>query len=82
MTDVRKEWFYQQHFSTEELEQLHQWNGEQGMKAIVAMNDGGNYGGYHIADKGRTIMLVAYADKGMCETWIRRLGFELEENGA
>lgn len=73
--DVRGEWFYQQHFTEEELEQIHAWNTSIGRKAHAILLPSGMYGGYHQADKEKSLLLVSMAEKSMVDNWLIRLGF-------
>lgn len=79
MKNVSDDWFFQQHFDPSELDQIDKWN-EVSDGAIVAQLQNGRFGGYHVEDKDRTILMVAMDDKEMCENWIKRMGFKLKQD--
>jgi len=72
--DIRKSWFMQQHFTTEELESIYQWEQVSGKTAVVIPTDG--YSAYHVADTSKSICLCTMAEEYMLRRWIERLGYK------
>lgn len=75
MKDFRDEWFFNQHFSVEEQEQLWQWVESSGDKLDIRYINK-YYCAHHPNDKNNEICVIAMAEKSQCQAWIKKLGFK------
>jgi len=83
MTDIRTDWFMNQWYSKEELQQLWEWIQEGGEFVTIQKNND-KWSGFHILDKDKKIDLAGQPTKTDCKNWMKRLGFEikLERDGS
>ena len=76
MKDIREDWFYNQHYSKEELEKLWGWIQKSGNKVEVKKHNG-LWSGFHIEDYDMEIDLAGQKTEEDCVNWMARLGFEV-----
>jgi len=74
MKDFRNEWFFNQHYSTEEINQLWKWVEEGGTEVDVKEHNG-KWSGFHPLDTEMTIDIAGQPTKEDCYNWMKRLGF-------
>ncbi len=70
-----EDWFFNQHFSKEELEKL--WNWKQISNLTKAVEKDGSWVGFHTEDANQEVDIVDMDSKEMCENWLSRLGFDV-----
>lgn len=75
MKDFREEWFFNQHYNKDELNQLWEWCEQSGNKVEIKERNG-KWSGFHILDEDMDIDLAGQATKEDCCNWMTRLGFE------
>ena len=71
--NVEDDWFYNQHYSKEELKKLQNWINEFGNDVEVKEKNG-KWSGYHIKDEAMEIDLAGQPTKEDCCNWMVRLG--------
>ena len=76
MKDFRNDWFFNQHYSKEELTQLWKWV-EEGGDALDVKKHNGKYSGFHPLDVKMTIDIAGQSTKKDCINWMKRLGFRI-----
>jgi len=74
MKDFRNEWFFNQHYSKEELEQLWAWV-EEGGSDVDVKEHNGKWSGFHPLDTEMKIDIAGQPTKDDCCNWMKRLGF-------
>ncbi len=78
MEDVRKDWFMNQHFSKEQLQEIYDWEQISGKVAdIIPTAEGFNL--HHIEDKERKIDLCFMKEEYMLRRWAERLGYKTSD---
>lgn len=78
MEDFRKEWFFNQHYSKEELETLWSWVCEGGDEVEVKEVNG-RWSGFHPLDTEMKIDIAGQPTKEDCCNWMVRLGFKVKK---
>lgn len=78
MKDFRDEWFFNEWYSKDELEQLWEWCEQSGPFVTIKENNG-KWSGFHIEDKDMEIDIAGQPTKNDCKNWMKRLGFEIKE---
>ena len=78
MKDFRNEWFFNQHYSKEELYQLWEWV-QKGGEHIEVKKHNGKWSGFHPLDTEMKIDIAGQKTKEDCCNWMKRLGFKLHE---
>ncbi len=73
MQDVRNNWFFQQHYTKEELNTLWKWI-EEGGDRVEVKEDKGVWSGYHVLDTEMRIDIAGQKTQQDCVNWIRKLG--------
>ena len=76
--DCRKDWFMQQHFSPEELQQIYDWEQESGKIAKV-IKDTDGFVAYHILDGENKIYLCRMKEEYMLRRWLDRLSYNAND---
>lgn len=77
-TDVRKDWFMNQHFSKEQLQQIYDWEQKSGKVADVIQVEGG-FSLHHIEDSEKKISLCGMDEEYMLRRWAERLGYKISD---
>lgn len=78
MKDFRDDWFFNEWYSKDELNQLWGWCEKSGFfVTIKEQND--KWSGFHIEDKDMKIDIAGQPTKTDCENWMKRLGFEIKK---
>lgn len=77
--DVREEWFMQQHFSKEELQQLFEWERKSGRVTEVKASVKEGFSLYHIEDVEGKIELCYMKEEYMLRRWAERLGYKMKD---
>lgn len=76
MKDFRNEWFFNQWYSKDELEQL--WNWVQvGGDGVNVKQHNGKWCGFHPLDTELKVDLAGQRTKEDCCNWMERLGFKV-----
>lgn len=73
-TDVRQDWFMNQHFSKEELEKIYAWEQSSGKIACIVSTEEG-FKLFHINDTNHEIDLCVMKEEYMLRRWSERLGY-------
>lgn len=76
MKDIRNDWFFNQHYSKEELETLWAWMLKSGNKVNVKEKNK-KWSGFHIEDSEMEIDIAGQPTEEDCRNWMKRLGFEV-----
>jgi len=76
--DCRKDWFMQQHFSAEQLQQIYDWGQKSGKIADVVPIDEG-FSLHHIEDTERKIGLCFMKEEHMLRRWAERLAYKMSD---
>lgn len=76
--DVRKEWFMQQHYNTEELQQIYEWEQKSGTVGDVVPVEGG-FCLHNISDTERKISLCFMKEEHELRRWTERLGYKTSD---
>jgi len=79
MKDFRNGWFFNEHYSKEELEQLWKWVEEGGRYLNIKERDG-KWSGFHPLDTELRIDIAAQSTKEDCCNWVKRMGFKIVPN--
>lgn len=77
-TDVRKDWFMQQHFDSDQLQQIYNWDQDAGRIAESVKTTEG-FVLYHIQDAERKIGLCFMKEEYMVRRWADRLGYKMSD---
>lgn len=77
--DCRKDWFMQQHFSPEELQQIYDWEQESGKIAKVINDAEIGFAAHHILDVENKIDLCRMKEEYMLRRWVERLGYKTKD---
>jgi hypothetical protein len=77
-TDVKKDWFMQQHFNSEELQQIYEWEQKSGKVGDI-IPGGPGFCLYNIADTERKIILCSMQEEYMLRRWTERLGYKTSD---
>ena len=77
-TDVRKDWFMNQHFNEAQLQQIYEWEQKSEKVADVIPTEGG-FNLHHIEDAERKIDLCFMKDEYMLRRWAERLGYKISD---
>ena len=78
MKDFRDEWFFNEWYTKDELNQLWEWCEKSGNFFTIKENNG-KWSGFHIEDTEKTIDIAGQPTKNDCKNWITRLGFQIKE---
>lgn len=76
MNDIREDWFFNQHYSKDELNQLWEWSQKSGEIVDIKINNG-KWSGFHIEDTEFTIDIAGQSTESDCRIWMERLGFKV-----
>ncbi len=77
-TDIREDWFMNQHFSKTELQKIYEWEQKSGKVADVVAVVGG-FDLYHSEDKRKKILLGFQKQEYMLRRWAERLGYKISD---
>jgi len=76
MKDFRDEWFFNEWYTKDELNQLWEWCEKSGGIVDIKLNNE-KWSGFHIEDKDFTIDIAGQSTENDCRNWMTRLGFEV-----
>lgn len=77
-TDVRKDWFMQQHFDTDELQKIYDWEQKSGKVGdVISIPEG--YVLRHIEDKEGNIDLCFMKEEHELRRWTERLAYKTSD---
>lgn len=76
MKDFRDDWFFNQHYSKDELNKLWNWV-EKSNNHVNVKEHNGKWSGFHVLDTEMEIDIAGQPTKDDCGNWMKRLGFEV-----
>lgn len=74
MDKLIDDWFMNQHYSKEELQQLDDWVEESGNDVVIKFINN-KWSGFHVNDINLKIDIAGQETKEDCMNWMKRLGF-------
>lgn len=80
IVDIRKDWFMNQHFTKEQLQQLYDWEQLSGKIVDIISHEGEQgFTLHHIEDVERGIDLCFMKEEYMLRRWAERLGYKTRD---
>jgi hypothetical protein len=76
MNDIRTDWFWNQHYTTDELELLWNWIQKGGNNVKVFFHNG-KWCGFHVLDTEKEVDLIGQNSKEDCIKWMIKIGFNV-----